>query len=231
MVSLRSLVAGRGAGSGLTLALTFAALGETGGNTILDRWLAAQSDVKTWTADCTQTRSLKTLAQPLVATGRVWFAAPDRFRWELGQPAQTIAVRRGDQMWISYPRLKRAEHYDLSGKKTGPWRDALALLEAGFPQSREQLDKQFKVAGITATNEVWTLTLQPNSSLARRFISEVGVTLGTNACALLATELTFADGSRMRNDFTHAVLNPTIDESLFNPPVDATFTVTEPLKQ
>ena len=200
-------------------------------NAVLNHWLAAQADLKTWSADCTQTRSLKTLTQPLIATGRVWFAAPDRFRWELGQPAQTIAVRRGDQMWISYPRLKRAEHYDLGGTKTGPWRDALGLLEAGFPQSRQQIDKQFKIASLTATNDVWTLALQPKSSLAQRFITEVGVTLGTNSCALLGTELTFADGSKMRNDFTNTVLNPAIDESLFNPPMDATFTVTEPLKQ
>lgn len=212
------------------LALTLAASGGSPIDSVLNRWLAAQAELKTWTADCTQTRSLKTLTQPLVARGRVWFAAPDRFRWELGQPAQTIAVRRGDQMWISYPRLKRAEHYDLSGSQTGPWRDALGLLEAGFPRSRQQLDRRFKIASLQATNEVWTFALQPNSAQARRFITEVGVAVGMKDCALLATELTFADGSKMRNDFTNIVLNPTLGEALFNPPVDAGFTVTEPLK-
>jgi len=200
-------------------------------NAVIDRWLAAQSSLKTWTADATQTRTLKTLAQPLTAKGRVWFAAPDRFRWELGQPAQTIAVRRGDQMWISYPKLKRAEHYDLSSGKTGPWRDALGLLEAGFPQSRAQIDKQFKIASLTGTNEVWALALSPKSGLAKQFISEVGVTLGTNSFALLGTELTFADGSRMRNDFSNAVLNPQIEDSQFAPPIDSSYKVTEPLKQ
>lgn len=200
-------------------------------NAVIDHWLAAQAQLKTWSADATQTRTLKTLAQPLTAKGRVWYAAPDRFRWELGQPAQTIAVRRGDQMWISYPRLKRAEHYDLSAGKTGPWRDALGLLEAGFPQSREQIDKQFKIASLTGTNEVWTLSLLPKSALAQRFISGVGVTLGTNSFALTGTELIFADGSRMRNDFSNAVLNPTIEDSLFTPPIDSTYTVKEPLKE
>ena len=200
-------------------------------NAVIDHWLAAQANLKTWTADATQTRTLKTLAQPLTAKGRVWFTAPDRFRWELGQPAQTIAVRRGDQMWISYPRLKRAEHYDLSGGKTGQWRDALGLLEAGFPQNRQQIDKQFKIASLTATNDVWTLALKPKSELAQKFITEVGVTLSTNSFALSGTELTFADGSRMRNDFSNAVPNPTIDDSLFNPPMDSTYKVTEPLKE
>jgi outer membrane lipoprotein-sorting protein len=200
-------------------------------NTVIDHWLAAQANLKTWTADATQTRTLKTLAQPLVAKGRVWFTAPDRFRWELGQPAQTIAVRRGDEMWISYPRIKRAEHYDLGAGKTGQWRDALGLLEAGFPQNRQQIDKQFKIASLTGTNDVWTLAMKPKSELAQKFISEVGVTLGTNSFALLGTDLTFADGSRMRNDFSNAVLNPTIDDSLFSPPMDSTYKVTEPLKE
>ena len=32
--------------------------------------------------------------QVLTESGHVWFAAPNRFRWELGHPAKTIAVRQ-----------------------------------------------------------------------------------------------------------------------------------------
>ena len=77
-----------------------------------DRWFAAQTNLQSWSADFTQTRSLKVLAQPLVSTGKVW-VAPGRFRWELGQPAQTIVLRQPDQLLIIYPRLKRAEKYPL----------------------------------------------------------------------------------------------------------------------
>src|SRR5262245_23984784 len=51
----------------------------------LRSWLAAQTNIQTWSADFVQTRTLKALAQPLTASGHVWFAAPNRFRWELGQ--------------------------------------------------------------------------------------------------------------------------------------------------
>src|SRR5947208_1264401 len=68
-----------------------AAASDTAG--LLDSWLAAQTNVHSWTAEFTQTRKLKALAQPLVTTGHVWFVEPNRFRWEIGQPAQTIAVR------------------------------------------------------------------------------------------------------------------------------------------
>ena len=102
---------------------------------LLDRWISAQTNLHTWTADCTQTRSLKVLSQPLVAKGKVWVVVPDRFRWELGQPAQTIALRLPDQLMLIYPRLKRAEKYPLRGVQSGPWKDALALLDASFPRS------------------------------------------------------------------------------------------------
>src|SRR6266581_4757742 len=54
---------------------------------LLAQWLSAQTNLQTWSADVTQTRSLKTLTQPLTARGRVWFAAPNRFRWELLEPS------------------------------------------------------------------------------------------------------------------------------------------------
>src|SRR5207247_8789439 len=101
----------------------------------LSSWLTAQTNIQSWSADFVQTRTFKSLTQPLTATGHVWFAEPNRFRWELGHPPQTIAVRATTEMLVIYPRLKRVERYPLSGGQTGEWRDALALLETGFPRS------------------------------------------------------------------------------------------------
>jgi hypothetical protein len=79
---------------------------------------------------------LKSLIQPLTGTGRVWFAAPNRFRGSWAIPAQTIAVRQPDEMAVIYPRLKRVEKYPLAGAQNGPWKETLALLEAGFHGTR-----------------------------------------------------------------------------------------------
>ena len=87
-------------------------------NSLLARWFAAQTNIQSWSADFVQTRTLKSLTEPLTATGHVWFAAPNRFRWELGKPAQTIAVRAPNELLIIYPRLKRVERFALSGEQT-----------------------------------------------------------------------------------------------------------------
>src|SRR6185295_6006382 len=114
----------------------FAARAQT--NSFLATWLAAQTNVHTWSADFTQTKTLKSLVQPLTATGHVWFSKPSRFRWELGRPPQTIATKSGDTMRVIYPNLKRVEVYPL--QQAGQWRDALSLLEAGFPQNEADLN-------------------------------------------------------------------------------------------
>ena len=202
-----------------------------GASSVLGAWLNSQTNIQTWSAEVIQTRRLKSLTQPLAATGRVWFAAPNRFRWELGDPPQTIAVRQAGEMLILYPRLKRAEKYPPIADRDGPWGDAFALLEAGFPRSPAELESRYRVMGQSTTNGIHQLTLQPRSASARRLMPQIKIDFATNDLSLRATELQFSDGSTMRNDFTNAVLNPKIDESVFTPALDPTFKVIEPLKQ
>ena len=198
--------------------------------TLVARWLSAQTNLQTWSAEVTQTRSLKTLTQPLVAKGNVWFAAPNRFRWELTSPSQTIAVRQPEQMLVIYPKLKRVERYPLDGAQAGPWKDALALLETGFPRSQAELQSRFNVVSEMASNAVLTVVLQPKSPSARRLMPQIKLEVATNDFILRATELQFADGSTMRNDFSHAVLNSKLEEDLFAPKIESDFKVVEPMK-
>lgn len=197
---------------------------------VLEKWLAAQTNFQTWSADFVQTRTLKTLTQPLTSDGHVWFAAPNQFRWELGHPPQTIAVRQKDEMLVIYPKLKRAERYPLN-QQMGQWRDALALLEAGFPRDRADLEARFKIASLDETDNFHRLTLQPKSSQAKKILAEVKIEIAKDNFSLHATELKFGDGSTMRNDFKNAVANPKLDEALFHPKLEANIKIVEPLKK
>ena len=200
-------------------------------NAVLDAWFTAQKGLHTWSADFVQTRALKTLTQPLVASGHISFAMPNEFRWELGLPAKTIALRHGDEMFVIYPRLKRAERYLLGAGTPGEWRDTMSLLSAGFPHDRKEFEGQFQILSLTETNGAWQFSLQPKSVFARRMMPELRLGLATNDFSLASTELIFVDGSRMRNDFTNAVLNPALDDKLFewSPPAD--YRVIEPFKR
>jgi len=200
-------------------------------NALLDSWFTAQTNIQTWTAEFVQTRTFKSLTQPLTASGHVWFAAPNRFRWELGDPPQTIAVRAPQEMLVIYPRLKRVERYPLSGDQTGPWRDALELLETGFPRSEAEMASRLKILSQTVTNNACEIVLQPKSAGGRRMMPQIQIAFDVRDFSLRANELQFADGSTMRNDFINPVLNPKLEESLFAPQIPSDYKVVEPLKQ
>jgi len=198
---------------------------------LVDAWIAAQANLHTWMADIVQTRNFKTLAQPLVSNGKVWVAVPDRFRWELGQPAQTIALRQPAALTIVYPRLKRAEKYALQASQPGPWKDALALLEASFPRSRTNLEAQFQILALTQTNGVANLVLQPRSAAARKFVARLEISFRADDFSPAGTALTFSDGSSLRNEFSHSVANPPLAPELFETQLDPGVTLVEPMKQ
>jgi|SRR5579862_8968378 len=194
-------------------------------------WLAAQTNVHSWSADFVQTRSLKSLTKPLTATGHVWFEAPNHFRWELGNPTQTIAVRGANELEVIYPRFKRVERFPLSGDQAGPWKDALALLEAGFPRSAAELESQYNILEQTVEGSLVRLILQPKSAAARRMMPKIEIEFDPKDSTLKATELQIADGSVMRNEFGSPTLNPAVDPELLSPKIPSDYKIVEPLKK
>lgn len=200
-------------------------------NALLDSWLAAQSQLKTWSADLTQTRTMKTLKHSQQAKGHLIFQAPNNFRWELTSPSQTIAIRNADDMTVIYPKLKRAERYPLGGAGNEPWRDALALMDAGFPESRVELDKRFKLLSVAITNDLAHIVMEPKSAMAKKFMDQVELFLRTNDFSMAANQLRFADGSIMRNDFTNTAKNPVIPPHSFHAEIPADYKIIEPLKK
>src|SRR5690348_16878797 len=195
-----------------------------------NQWFEVQTNTHSWSADFIQTRQLKVLNQPLVSAGKVW-VTPGEFRWELGQPVQTIVLRQPDQLLIIYPRLKQAEKYPLGAVPTGPIKDALALLDATLPRDRATMEQNFRLLSAAETNAMLQMTLQPRSDSARKFISEILIGFHTNNFTIAATEMRFADGSSLRNDFTNVVLNQPIEPKMFEADLPPDYTVVEPLKK
>lgn len=195
----------------------------------LARWLDAQAQLTSWSADFVQTRHLQALTQPLSSPGKVWFAAPGQFRWEVGQPALSIAIREDDQLVVLAPNLKRAERYSLSAAARGPMKEALALLDTGFPRDSDDFRRRFDLLAFSSTNATWTFQLQPRSASARKLLPGMTLVVETNDFTLSATELRFADGSRLRNDFKNSVKNPPVDPSLFHVVLDDSWKVTTPM--
>jgi len=200
-------------------------------NAVISKWIAAQTNIHTFSADVVQTRVFKSLTQPLTAYGHLWFEAPNRFRWELTNPVPSIAVRGPDEMLVIYPKIKRAERYPLTGEQAGQWRDVMKLLDAGFPRNEADVQSQYNILSQQVNGDVCELTLQPKSAAARKLMPQIKIGFSTKDSTLTSTELKMADGSTMRNDFKNTEVNPKIDESLFAPKLGSDYKIVEPFKQ
>jgi outer membrane lipoprotein-sorting protein len=75
------------------------------------------------------------------------------------------------------------------------------------------------------------LALQPRSAFARKFMTELGISFRADDFSPASTELSFSDGSSMRNDFMHSVLNAPLPEGIFEAKLPPDFKVVEPLKR
>jgi hypothetical protein len=151
----------------------------------------------------------------------------------LGVPPQTLAIRESQNLAILYPKLQRAEIYSLDASTRGALGDALALLEAGFPKSREELEQRFEIESLDPVKDVdmnvdrvWRMTLAPRFSEARRLITRVIVEFESTRAGPRAIELRFADGATLRNDFSASEANGPMTDELFQVLVPEGFKIT-----
>ncbi len=102
------------------------------------KWLTSQDELHTIQADFIQTRSLRALRSPITTPGHVWFSTPDALRWELGDPAKTIVIRKSDIYFLIQPAKKKVERYkaDSIAQKGG----AMGLAMMNFPLAKDFAD-------------------------------------------------------------------------------------------
>jgi outer membrane lipoprotein-sorting protein len=196
----------------------------------LRAWLAQQAHVRTWSADVVQIRKLKSLIRPLKSRGQVWFEHPNRFRWQLGDPPRTIAIRKEEELLIIYPRLKQVERYSTGEDVDPSWKQVLSLLEVGFPSDAEAFFAQYELLSTKKTKKSWMFELRPAAEAARRLLDRVRVEASRRDFSLMATELVFPDGSTMRNEFIRRRLNPDLDKALFHFEIEEGYQVVNPLE-
>jgi hypothetical protein len=92
------------------------------------------------------------------------------------------------------------------------------------------LTRQFKIIGLNTSNNICELKLEPRSAAGRRMMPQLSIAFSTNDSMLRATELQFADGSTMRNEFANPKLNPPMAPELFAPQLGPDYKIMEPMK-
>jgi outer membrane lipoprotein-sorting protein len=185
--------------------------------TPVKRWIAKQEDFRAVSADFRQTRALRALKSPLASEGRLWFKAPSFFRWELGNPAKTIVLRKGDTLYMIQPAKKRAERSPAGvkpGAKPSPMQ-ALGMMSFPFARDFGDFQKSFDTLSIKTEGTRCHLEVLPKDPQAQKFLSALKIDFDTATGQMLAFEMATRDGSSLRNEFSNVQVNPKLAPSIF----------------
>jgi outer membrane lipoprotein carrier protein len=179
------------------------------------KWIARQDELRTVQADFTQTRALRALRSPVASPGRLVFATPSMLRWELGEPAKTVVLRKGDTYWLIQPSKKKAQR--LSASSIGEQGGAKGFAMMEFPIAKDFADFQKKFEILEVATEGWTcrLAILPRDSQAKKFLSALKIEFDTRSGHMLSMEMVTREGSSMRNEFSNVRTNEKIDRRMF----------------
>lgn len=188
--------------------------------TPIKKWIARQDDFRSVEADFVQTRALRALRSPVAVPGHIWFSTPNTLRWELGNPAKTIVLRKGDTWSLIQPAKKKVEHFGPNDlEKAGPAR-GFAMMS--FPLAKDFADFQqkFEVLAVSTEGTRCHLEVLPRDAQARKVLSALKIDFDTATGHMITFEMATKDGSSMRNDFSNVHVNQKIDRKVFE--VDTT---------
>ncbi len=197
----------------------------------LDQWLSRQEGVASLSASFTQTRKLKTFNKPLVSQGKLSFQEPESFRWEITDPSPSILIFGPEQVTMLYPKMQRAEVMSMADIAKTKYADTFELIKSGFPRSRKDLEKRFKIEGLEKKGEVYELRLSLKKRGSDNPVKEARVYFSPETAGINSTELELADGSLIRNDFNSMNLNAKVPASAFDQSLPEGTKVSEPLKK
>lgn len=182
-------------------------------NTALDAWLKRQPSITSLDARFTQERKLPSLKNPTSTTGRLSFVKPGKFRWQLGEPVETLAVSDGTTVTL----IETAEKTARQISADSPQAARFSLLSGKAFESPEAFREAFEIIESRVTSGIHQYTLKAKERRMRSQVPWIFLDIDPEKNELTALELELQDKSRVRTIFHQPKLNSPLPDSLFKP--------------
>ncbi len=179
------------------------------------KWLTRQDEFHNVQADFTQTRSLRALRSPIAVPGHLIFSTPNSLRWELGDPAKTVVLRKGDSYLLIQPAKKKAQRLSAGNAAQEGGARGFALMEFPLAKDFGEFTRKFEILAVNTEGSHCHLEILPRDVQARKFLSALKIDFDTATGHMLSFEMTTKDGSSMRNEFSNVRVNQKIDRRVF----------------
>ena len=148
-------------------------------------------------ADFQEERKIQLLDEPITASGRVWFQAPNKFRLERKGNSPSVTISDGQTIWIYYPKFKSAEHYSLA--RRSPLDAAISAITTAL--NLENVENMFHIAGSKAGSG-YDLELTPRNPSMKRIFQKLELHLNAELFAE-RTNMLQPNGNQIITTYTH----------------------------
>jgi outer membrane lipoprotein-sorting protein len=176
----------------------------------------AMSQVRSLEASFRQSRTTTLLAQPLVSTGTLRFARPDRLAWVVQTPGRSTMVVDGSKVGMSYPDLGVHEQLDLAGDPDAERLVRSMMVWLAGDLEQVQADYAVQFAAAPAGSEALHLaTLEPRSPTMAALISKLELSIGGEPLRVLAVTMHEPDGDRVDITMHDVQLDPQLPPDAF----------------
>ncbi len=173
-------------------------------------------------ANFEEEKTVHLMNKPISSSGKVWFAAPDKFRREVEGNSPSVTVSDGRQLWIYYPKFHSAEHYSLG--KHSPLDAGIAALTAAL--NLENVENSYHITASKSENG-YELQLVPRNPSLKRLLKTFTIRLNSEL-QVQRTEMAQPNGDHIATSYSNesrAAIPPSTFE--FAPPPGTS--VTTPL--
>jgi len=205
----------------LLLTLSVNLLGDTQKESVGDisplrAMIALQKSIHTLSADFTQSRSLKTLRDPLISHGKLWIQPQQFFRWELGTPPKTIVIGTPTETTVIQP-FKKTAYKKIRSSPIGGTDTSEAFGMMSLPGNGDFDDFQREVRILKTENSagIFHVEFIPKNTEQVRGLTAIRLDFNSQTGQWIRLELLTRDGSSIRNDFTDIKTNQKLDPHLF----------------
>ncbi len=182
-------------------------------NSPLDAWLKRQMTIHSLDADFSQERKLPALKKPVVIQGKISLLKPNKMRWQLGDPVETLVVSDGRTLTLIDTAAKTARRTGMSS----PQAARFSLLSGKAFESPESFQQAFEIIESRISSGIHQYTLKAKNRKVRMQVPWIFLDIDPEKNELRAMEMELQDKSRVRTVFRNTRLNGKPDETLFKP--------------
>ena len=205
----------------LLLTMSVNLLGDTQKESVEDisplrAMIALQKSIHTLTADFTQSRSLKTLREPLITHGKLWIQSQQFFRWELGTPPKTIVIGTPAEITVIQP-FKNTASKKIRSSPTGrtDTSEAFGINSLLGNGDFDDFQREVRILKTKESAGIFHVEFIPKKTEQVRGLTVIRLDFNSQTGQWIRLEFLTRDGSSIRNDFTDIKINQKLDPHLF----------------